>query len=57
MLNETIMELPFEQYKNIKIEEVCRICLKKENIMGLIADNNLINMLLDCASIKVSNIR
>lgn len=48
------MELLLEQYKDIKIEEVCRICLKKENVMDLLSEGGLTKMLLECTSVKVS---
>lgn len=48
------MELVLEQYKDVKIEEVCRVCLKKENWMDLLSEGDLTKMLLECASVKVN---
>lgn len=43
----------FLQYKNIKIDEVCRICLIKKDEMALIYENGVSDIILECFSLEV----
>lgn len=44
----------FEEYANIKINEVCRLCLSKKEEMQLISDNGFKDTLFDCMFIEVN---
>ncbi|XP_018572249.1 zinc finger protein 528-like [Anoplophora glabripennis] len=43
-----------KEYENIEIEKVCRICLTKKDKMDLICEIGLVDLLFECASIKVT---
>lgn len=44
----------YEDYQNVNIEEVCRICLKKHENMKSLNEDGLSDMLLECASVQVN---
>ncbi|KAF5271380.1 hypothetical protein FQA39_LY08178 [Lamprigera yunnana] len=49
-----IMEI-FQEYQHILIEEVCCICFGKKEQMNFLFDDGLPEMLLECASINLSD--
>ncbi|KAK4879838.1 hypothetical protein RN001_007984 [Aquatica leii] len=44
----------FMKYEDLQIEEVCRLCLTKNDQMSLICESGVADMLLECASIQVT---